>query len=207
MAISLQCPGCQKRLKARDELAGKRIKCPSCGGIVPVPVAASTDEPPPAEEEVKRRPCPKCGEEIVATARKCRFCGEVFDPKLRRKSSGDSQLTRQNLYSVALYQKIIIWCILAYFIAVIAQFAIPEESRLLLALAVVPVVLLAAVFVFMLALQVYSTGAGILLGILTLIPLIGLITLLIISQKATGLLNQAGYQVGLIGASLSQFKK
>ena len=27
-----------------------------------------------------RRPCPMCGEMIIATAAKCRFCGEVFDP-------------------------------------------------------------------------------------------------------------------------------
>src|SRR5438309_1471562 len=36
------------------------------------------DEPEPAEGE--RRPCPMCGEMIVASAAKCRFCGEVFDP-------------------------------------------------------------------------------------------------------------------------------
>jgi hypothetical protein len=27
-----------------------------------------------------RKPCPLCGEQIAAAARKCRFCGEVFDP-------------------------------------------------------------------------------------------------------------------------------
>ena len=26
-----------------------------------------------------RRPCPVCGEQIAAAARKCRFCGELFD--------------------------------------------------------------------------------------------------------------------------------
>ena len=31
------------------------------------------------------RPCPMCGEMIVANAAKCRFCGEVFDKTLRRK--------------------------------------------------------------------------------------------------------------------------
>lgn len=40
-----------------------------------------------------RRPCPMCGEMIVATAATCRFCGEVFDPTLKRKkrrrASGD----------------------------------------------------------------------------------------------------------------------
>lgn len=30
-----------------------------------------------------RRPCPMCGEMIVATAAKCRFCGAIFDRSLR----------------------------------------------------------------------------------------------------------------------------
>ncbi|HID24048.1 MAG TPA: hypothetical protein EYP14_16835 [Planctomycetaceae bacterium] len=37
----------------------------------------------PTEEE--RRPCPICGEMIVATAAKCRFCGEIFDESLIRR--------------------------------------------------------------------------------------------------------------------------
>lgn len=32
----------------------------------------------------ERRPCPACGEMIMQTAAKCRFCGEVFDSTLRR---------------------------------------------------------------------------------------------------------------------------
>jgi hypothetical protein len=34
---SLACPGCGKRLRARPELAGKKVKCPHCGVAVPVP--------------------------------------------------------------------------------------------------------------------------------------------------------------------------
>lgn len=34
-----------------------------------------------------RRPCPMCGEMIVATAARCRFCGEVFDDVLKRSKS------------------------------------------------------------------------------------------------------------------------
>jgi hypothetical protein len=121
-------------------------------------------------------------------------------------SSGAPQLTRQDLYNVAIYQKVILWCILAYFIAVVGQFAVPQEARLLLGLVFIAVAVLATVFVFMLALKVYSVAMGIVLGVLTLIPCIGLITLLIINQKATGLLTKHGYRVGLMGADLSQFK-
>lgn len=41
----------------------------------------------------KRRPCPACGEMIIDTAVKCRFCGEIFDASLKKrqkKSRGSS---------------------------------------------------------------------------------------------------------------------
>lgn len=47
-------------------------------------------------------------------------------------------------------------------------------------------------------------GLGIVLGILTLIPCIGLIVLLVINGKATGVLRENGIGVGLLGANLSK---
>jgi hypothetical protein len=35
-------------------------------------------------DDKQRRPCPMCGEMIVASAVRCRYCGEVFEPALRR---------------------------------------------------------------------------------------------------------------------------
>jgi predicted RNA-binding Zn-ribbon protein involved in translation (DUF1610 family) len=37
--------------------------------------------------DAERRPCPMCREMIVATAAKCRFCGQVFDPRARGMAS------------------------------------------------------------------------------------------------------------------------
>jgi predicted RNA-binding Zn-ribbon protein involved in translation (DUF1610 family) len=55
------------------------------GDDKPYPVTG----PPPAAEssDDSRRPCPMCGEMIVATAAKCRYCGEVFDPTLKKAKS------------------------------------------------------------------------------------------------------------------------
>ena len=39
-------------------------------------------------QQPPRRPCRMCGEQIVATAGKCRFCGAIFDPRLRAISTG-----------------------------------------------------------------------------------------------------------------------
>ena len=76
----------------------------------------------------------------------------------------------------------------------------------MLGLVFLAVAVIATVFVFMLALKVYGVAMGILLGVLTMIPCIGLITLLIINQKATGLLTEHGYRVGFMGADLARFK-
>jgi hypothetical protein len=37
MAIELQCPNCQNRLRVPDESAGRNARCPACKTIVPVP--------------------------------------------------------------------------------------------------------------------------------------------------------------------------
>jgi hypothetical protein len=118
-----------------------------------------------------------------------------------------SELSRQDLYSIAIYQRIIIFCILAYLIAVVAQFAVPQELRIVLGLVFMGVAVAATVFVFLLAIKVYQVGLGVLLGILTLIPCIGLITLLIINGKATAVLQKHGYRVGFLGADMAQFQQ
>jgi formylglycine-generating enzyme required for sulfatase activity len=39
--ISLRCTHCRKDLKAKDELAGKKVQCPGCGTVVAVPQSAA----------------------------------------------------------------------------------------------------------------------------------------------------------------------
>lgn len=108
----------------------------------------------------------------------------------------------EDVRSVATYQKGILVCILLYLCAVVAQFFVPEQVRLLLGLGVLLVGVAGTVFVFLLATKVYGVGLGILLGLVTLIPCVGLITLLIVNGKATNVLRQNGYKVGLLGAKL-----
>ena len=111
---------------------------------------------------------------------------------------------RTDLRAIAVRQRAIMFCILAYLILVAAQFAMPQELRIIPSLLAICVSIAAAVFVFMLALSVYNTAVGIVLGILTLVPLIGLIVLLIINAKATKILRQHGIRVGLMGANPRQ---
>lgn len=105
MTIKAECNSCGKILTAKDSAAGKRARCPQCGGIVNIPEAAYEAEEydsfddgyddyddgfdnyqseGPSQE--KRKSCPACGEMIVNGATKCRFCGEIFDAALKRKA-------------------------------------------------------------------------------------------------------------------------
>jgi hypothetical protein len=120
-------------------------------------------------------------------------------PEQEKKSSDD-------LRSIALYQKGILVCLLCYLGAVVAQFAIPQELKLVLAGVALLVILASTVFVFLLATKVMGTGLGIVMGFLTLFPCIGLIVLLVINSKATATLKSHGIPVGLLGASMSDIK-
>jgi ribosomal protein S27E len=59
MPILIRCPGCQKPLKVKEELAGKKVKCPSCGIPVPIPLpTAEFETEPEVVEEVMASPPP-----------------------------------------------------------------------------------------------------------------------------------------------------
>ena len=62
----------------------------------------------------------------------------------------------------------------------------------------------ACLFVFMISVKVYGTGLGVFLGLLTLVPVIGLVAMLIVNAKATVVMKSNYIDVGLFGADLVQ---
>ncbi len=47
MSVSVSCPGCNKTIRVADEKRGKRVKCPNCATVLPVPeIEVSDDEEP-----------------------------------------------------------------------------------------------------------------------------------------------------------------
>jgi len=44
--MAFVCTSCQKKLSAKEELAGKQVKCPGCGALVAVPQLAATPASP-----------------------------------------------------------------------------------------------------------------------------------------------------------------
>lgn len=109
---------------------------------------------------------------------------------------------QEDVRSVALYQKGILVCILLYLLAVVGHYFIPPEFWIFIRLGILLLGLAGTVFVFLLATKVYGVGLGILFGLLTLIPCFGLLMLLAINGKATNVLRQNGYRVGLLGAKI-----
>lgn len=53
MPVEFRCSHCDKKLKVKDDLAGKKIKCPGCGEPTIVPAAKTPERGPPnvSEEE------------------------------------------------------------------------------------------------------------------------------------------------------------
>lgn len=95
MSITTQCGNCTAKFKAKDALAGKRIKCPKCSNPITVPAANAQAQPAAAatrsvgnynpildlldEAGVKSVPtgpvCENCGTEMHAHSVICVECG------------------------------------------------------------------------------------------------------------------------------------
>ena len=112
--------------------------------------------------------------------------------------------SREHILGVAKAQRGVLVCILLYLGAAIGSAVAPPEVQFILGLAFLIAAIAGAVFVFMLSVRVYGTGMGIFLGLLTLVPLLGLLVLLIVNSKATKILKEHGIKVGLLGANTSK---
>jgi hypothetical protein len=60
--------------------------------------------------------------------------------------------------------------------------------------------IISAVYIFRLAIHLYHPVIGVAMGVLSLIPCIGLLVLLVMNGKATSVLRLNGIRVGLLGA-------
>lgn len=52
MPIVVPCPGCPAKLSAPESAAGKKIRCPKCGAVAPVPALIAAEEVPVVEAKV-----------------------------------------------------------------------------------------------------------------------------------------------------------
>ena len=103
--LKFNCPHCEQSLEAPEEMLGQTIECPSCNSTIqlpdpepqhkpdpPVELRTPVQTPSPAPPQRKTQDCPFCSEEILASARKCKHCGEFLDgsrmqtPERKRKT-------------------------------------------------------------------------------------------------------------------------
>jgi len=83
------CPRCQTELKLPPDVAGpgEMIECPACGEDIRVPQSQPppkkilTRRPTPPAHSSSTKPCPYCGESILAVAVKCKHCGSDLTGK------------------------------------------------------------------------------------------------------------------------------
>jgi hypothetical protein len=91
LTTTAECPHCQQKVEAPEELFGQNVTCPTCSKefVIPSPKAeASTLTPslskmnlaPPSAvsapaQQRKTKPCPFCAEDILEAANKCKHCG------------------------------------------------------------------------------------------------------------------------------------
>jgi hypothetical protein len=112
--------------------------------------------------------------------------------------------SRDRLRQIARYQQWVIIALLvniAFNVIFMAVGGQGPGARLLAGLLSLPIIAGTAAVMFLLANRLYGTGVGVLCAILTVLPCIALITLLVVNQKATTTLQQAGVKVGLLGAN------
>ena len=119
------------------------------------------------------------------------------------ESGGRGPYDSQQLRSIAIRQKFLLVCVFLYLACVAARFFVPPQVKPLIFFAALLPIVGGTVAVFMLATKTYGSGVGILLGILALIPILGLFVLLVVNGKVTAVLKQADVSVGLFGADLS----
>jgi len=78
MPIPVQCGSCRKRFSAKEQLAGRTVKCPQCGGALTIP--ASCPEP-----ETVRRETESSDEDALAPPP-----ARVAEPSTSAGASGES---------------------------------------------------------------------------------------------------------------------
>ena len=66
MPITIQCPGCGKSLRAKDELAGRVLACPACKGKIQVPQSSHAAAQPARARPAPARPKDKHLEAVAA---------------------------------------------------------------------------------------------------------------------------------------------
>jgi len=106
MPVEATCNDCGASFRVKDELVGRRVKCPGCGGPVPVKGPAPAGNAYDVEDyedyedssaTPRMKPCPYCAEMIKPSARTCPHCDSDLTevPARSKKGRGGSRADRE----------------------------------------------------------------------------------------------------------------
>ncbi|MCX7006899.1 MAG: hypothetical protein NTY53_06570 [Kiritimatiellaeota bacterium] len=92
--VKFLCSQCHQHLEAPSQMAGELIDCPACKTPIEVPFPQQASQQIAAYNRgQKTRPCPYCGEAVLAVAIKCKHCGSDL-------TAGGEELAGTNALSV-----------------------------------------------------------------------------------------------------------
>lgn len=101
----IECPNCKFSGNAPDDkvpTTGINVTCPKCKSQFTAKKESSSDfditPNPTAAIPKTTMPCPLCGEEILAIAKKCKHCGETLDIILRAAEEAKRASNNSNVY-------------------------------------------------------------------------------------------------------------
>lgn len=101
---TISCTTCAAKLKLPEGTEAQAFQCPKCGSLIDSDAARSGETKRGASSLGRRQSpsqwqsaedsvsCRYCGERVLAHARKCKHCGEILDPDLRKSRRDEREV-------------------------------------------------------------------------------------------------------------------
>jgi serine/threonine protein kinase len=102
--ITLLCPSCQKKLNVKDELAGKKVRCPHCKQTADIPAAIEPSKPSFAEDATVPPSSPSFNEDATVPPRPSAPAETVLQPEAERNGDVADEAPSEALEAAAHYQ-------------------------------------------------------------------------------------------------------
>ena len=161
-----------------------------------------------APEKLKK--CPYCMAQAPIKSQICPACGREFRSARGKATDGrPSRAEKELLLEIARAQRFVCMVILIGILVWGGMvFAVTSAPHLLgvVYVAMTAISVLQVISMYWLGRAVYSPAAGCLMSILAFMPCLGYAALLIANSKATQILRDHGFHVGLMGASLREIQ-
>ncbi len=96
MPIAVRCPSCSASFNVKDEYAGKRTKCPKCGGPLAIPTKDIADTvrmpyPPAAPKPAKPTTLPPADDEPEEKPQKKRVADDEDAPRSKKRPRDEDE--------------------------------------------------------------------------------------------------------------------